>query len=104
MLSVIQVAMCNFQTIKDAADVAIATMLSGIQVCPFPSVFLIAMTIHVFLGKVVYERIDILCSIRTEYACLHAHVCSCDINCLLQIEWLPVVVFDILLGLLYVLG
>ncbi|KQK20806.1 D-lactate dehydrogenase [cytochrome], mitochondrial [Brachypodium distachyon] len=26
------VAMCNFQTIKDAADVAIATMLSGIQV------------------------------------------------------------------------
>jgi hypothetical protein len=35
----IQVAMCNFQTIKDAADVAIATMLSGIQVCPFPSVF-----------------------------------------------------------------
>lgn len=30
-----QVAMCNFQTIKDAADVAIATMLSGIQVCLF---------------------------------------------------------------------
>jgi D-lactate dehydrogenase (cytochrome) len=29
------VAMCNFQTIKDAADVAIATMLSGIQVCLF---------------------------------------------------------------------
>ncbi|RWW27952.1 hypothetical protein GW17_00007589 [Ensete ventricosum] len=28
------VAMCNFQTIKDAADVAIATMLSGIQVKP----------------------------------------------------------------------
>lgn len=28
----IQVAMCNFPTIKDAADVAIATMLSGIQV------------------------------------------------------------------------
>ncbi|KAL0309442.1 UNVERIFIED_CONTAM: D-lactate dehydrogenase [cytochrome], mitochondrial [Sesamum radiatum] len=27
-----QVAMCNFPTIKDAADVAIATMLSGIQV------------------------------------------------------------------------
>jgi D-lactate dehydrogenase (cytochrome) len=25
--------MCNFKTIKDAADVAIATMLSGIQVC-----------------------------------------------------------------------
>ena len=24
--------MCNFPTIKDAADVAIATMLSGIQV------------------------------------------------------------------------
>lgn len=29
---VIQVAMCNFPTIKDAADVAIATMMSGIQV------------------------------------------------------------------------
>ncbi|KAK2973119.1 hypothetical protein RJ640_027091 [Escallonia rubra] len=28
----IQVAMCNFPTIKDAADVAIATMSSGIQV------------------------------------------------------------------------
>lgn len=27
-----QVAMCNFPTIKDAADVAIATMHSGIQV------------------------------------------------------------------------
>lgn len=27
-----QVAMCNFPTIKDAADVAIATMMSGIQV------------------------------------------------------------------------
>ncbi|KAK1281785.1 hypothetical protein QJS10_CPB22g00804 [Acorus calamus] len=27
----IEVAMCNFQTIKDAADVTIATMLSGIQ-------------------------------------------------------------------------
>lgn len=27
-----QVAMCNFQMIKDAADVAMATMLSGIQV------------------------------------------------------------------------
>jgi hypothetical protein len=34
-VSSIQVAMCNFQTIKDAADVAIATMLSGIQVCLF---------------------------------------------------------------------
>jgi D-lactate dehydrogenase (cytochrome) len=32
-VSTIQVAMCNFKTIKDAADVAIATMLSGIQVC-----------------------------------------------------------------------
>jgi hypothetical protein len=31
--------MCNFKTIKDAADVAIATMLSGIQVCFFPGVF-----------------------------------------------------------------
>lgn len=28
----LQVAMCNFPTVKDAADVAIATMLSGIQV------------------------------------------------------------------------
>ncbi|KAM0057081.1 putative D-lactate dehydrogenase (cytochrome) [Helianthus debilis subsp. tardiflorus] len=28
----LQVAMCNFPTIKDAADVAIAVMLSGIQV------------------------------------------------------------------------
>lgn len=27
-----QVAMCNFPTVKDAADVAIATMMSGIQV------------------------------------------------------------------------
>lgn len=27
-----QVAMCNFRTIKDAADVAIATMLSGLRV------------------------------------------------------------------------
>jgi hypothetical protein len=34
-----QVAMCNFKTIKDAADVAIATMLSGIQVCVFPGIF-----------------------------------------------------------------
>ncbi|KAM0846870.1 hypothetical protein ACQ4PT_055387 [Festuca glaucescens] len=31
-MSSMKVAMCNFQTIKDAADVAIATMLSGIQV------------------------------------------------------------------------
>jgi len=30
------VAMCNFKTIKDAADVAIATMLFGIQVLSFP--------------------------------------------------------------------
>lgn len=29
---IIQVAMCNFPTIKEAADVAIATMLSGVQV------------------------------------------------------------------------
>lgn len=28
----LQVAMCNFPTVKDAADVAIATMLAGIQV------------------------------------------------------------------------
>lgn len=27
--------MCNFPTIKDAANVAIATMLSGIQVGPY---------------------------------------------------------------------
>jgi len=27
-----QVAMCNFPSVKDAADVAIATMRSGIQV------------------------------------------------------------------------
>lgn len=27
-----QVAMCNFPSVKDAADVAIATMMSGIQV------------------------------------------------------------------------
>lgn len=26
--------MCNFPTVKDAADVAIATMMSGIQVRP----------------------------------------------------------------------
>jgi hypothetical protein len=38
-VSSIQVAMCNFQTIKDAADVAIATMLSGIQVCLFSADF-----------------------------------------------------------------
>jgi hypothetical protein len=31
--------MCNFKTIKDAADVAIATMLSGIQVCVFSAIF-----------------------------------------------------------------
>lgn len=28
----LQVAMCNFRSVKDAADVAIATMHSGIQV------------------------------------------------------------------------
>lgn len=27
--------MCNFPTVKDAADVAIATMMSGIQVIDF---------------------------------------------------------------------
>ena len=31
-MNIVQVAMCNFPTIKDAADVAIATMHSGIQV------------------------------------------------------------------------
>lgn len=39
MFLLFQVAMCNFKTIKDAADVAIATMLSGIQVCIFPAIF-----------------------------------------------------------------
>jgi hypothetical protein len=34
--------LCTFSVfilIKDAADVAIATMLSGIQVCVFPAIF-----------------------------------------------------------------
>lgn len=44
----LQVAMCNFKNIRDAADVAIATMHSGIQVCvicfcSFPSSSLISL-------------------------------------------------------------
>lgn len=38
-LIILQVAMCNFPTIKDAADVAIATMLSGIQVGLYFKIF-----------------------------------------------------------------
>lgn len=34
MYDIFQVAMCNFPSVKDAADVAIATMFSGIQVRP----------------------------------------------------------------------
>ena len=52
---ILQVAMCNFPSIKDAADVAIATMHSGIQVgvwlrgMLFMYVFLICFTNFPFI-------------------------------------------------------
>lgn len=33
----LQVAMCNFPTVKDGANVAIAAMISGIQMCAYYS-------------------------------------------------------------------
>jgi len=38
--------MCNFKTIKDAADVAIATMFSGIQVRVFPAIATMTMMLR----------------------------------------------------------
>jgi hypothetical protein len=95
--------MCNFQTIKDAADVAIATMLSGIQVCPFLSIFPLLQLPFKNNLKVSYEIINILLFLESQI-CLRTHDCLCNIKCLSQIKWLPVVVFDILPGLLWVLG
>lgn len=45
--------MCNFPTIKDAADVAIATMLSGIQVRVLLLNFYPVVSLHVQLASVV---------------------------------------------------
>jgi hypothetical protein len=77
--------MCNFQTIKDAADVAIATMLSGIQVCRFSSVIPLLQLPFESNLKFRYESIHILLFHESQI-CLHAHVCSCYINCLSQIN------------------
>lgn len=43
-----QVAMCHFRTIKDAADVAIATMLSGVQVRSIIKIFVYLMPHYCF--------------------------------------------------------
>ena len=72
-----QVAMCNFKTIKDAADVAIATMLSGIQVCVFPAIFFLYKLQWPWCSGVVHlvsfvscdMNVQALASARTLFSC-----------------------------------